>query len=281
MTRLGTSDSRRTAGQRGLTLIEVAMAAAITAIIGTLSYGALNATITTQEEALLIQERFHSARITLDRMKRELTMAFVSLHQAEDKRTITIFEGEKNKIVFDTAAYEPLERDAHQSDQLELAYYVKAVNNRFGDRVDALVRRVKYHVDDRPGEGGREEVVVEGVTKLELEYYDPIREDWRGDWSVRVDDAADMRTKLKQIQQIRDKIDDVVNDEGHDLATAAVAASAGVDANKEIDKVSADVMDGMFLPARVRIRLTFQDSDGDDISMETQVEIPMTEPLWY
>ena len=271
-------DSRRTAAQRGLTLIEVSMALAI---IGTLSYGALDATITTQEEALLIQERFHGARITLDRMKRELTMAFVSLHQADDKRTITIFEGERNKIVFDTAAYEPLERDAHQSDQLELAYYVKRVTSRFGDRVDALVRRVKYHIDDQPGEGGREEVVVEGVTKLELEYYDPIREDWRDDWEVRVDDAVEMRTKLKQIQEVRDKIEDVVNNEDNDLATAAVAATAGAEASKEVDKVADDVMDGMFLPARVRIRLTFEDSDGDPVSIETQVEIPMTEPLWY
>jgi len=263
--------------RRGLTLIEVMVASAVLGIMGTLAFGVLMTTISTQDDSLEVQQRYHSGRIALERMRRELTMAFVSLHQGEDKRTITLFEGKRDRITFDTAAHEPLTRNAHQSDQLEVAYYVKSMTLEDGERTDALVRRVKFHIDDNPGEGGREEVLVEGVHKLELEYFDEAREDWEDDWEVRIDDAMEMRERLRQVQAMRDKVEDVANDE----ATGAAGTIIAAEAEKTIDGAEEELMDGLFLPARVRIRLTLYDALGKDVVMEAQVEIPMTEPLWF
>ncbi|PIE65532.1 MAG: hypothetical protein CSA24_02540 [Deltaproteobacteria bacterium] len=257
------------------------MATAVTAILGTLSYGVMMTAISTQEDALIVQERYHAGRIALERMRRELTMAFVSLHQAEDARTVTLFEGEDDRLVFNTGAHEPLKRNVRQSDQLEVEYFTKSVETEAGDKVDALMRRVKFHIDDRPGKGGREDILVEGVRKLELEYFDEYAEDWRDEWTVRIDDAIEMRQRLKEVQAVRDQLDDARNDGGASVAGAAVTALAAEAIDREVDSVELELMEGLFLPARVRIHLVLVDNDDNEFHMETQVEIPMVEPLWY
>ncbi len=278
-------DGRRDA-QRGMTLIEIVVAVAAMSLLGTLAYGVLMTTIRTQEDAQTIQERYHAGRIAIERMKRELTMAFVSLHQAEDQRTQTLFEGERSRLVFNTAAHEPLKRNARQSDQLEVEYALKSVRGRDGYQTDALIRRVKFHIDDRPGDGGREEVLVEGVRKLEFEYFDEFREDWTNDWEVRVDDAEEMRDSLKQVQEMRDKIDDLRNAEP---ATTGIAGLAGAAkdvatasaADEIVDEAELELLDGLVLPARVRVKMVLVDRDDSEYLIESQVEIPMTDPLWY
>lgn len=269
--------------ERGMTLIEVMVAVAIWALMGTMVAGIMFSTISTQQRVLDLQARYHGGRVALDRLRRELTMAFVSLHQAEDKRTRTVFLGEGNRIVFDTAAHEPLTRDAKQSDQLEVEYRVDTVTGKNGDKVRALIRKVKFHIDDRPGSGGREEILVEGVKDLELSYFDKNRESWTDDWDVEIDDAVEMRERLKQVQQARDAVDDVRESEGQNLvesATNVVAADAG---EKVIDEAQAELMDGLFLPSRVQVRLVLEDPEDEleEHVLETQVEITMIEPLWY
>jgi hypothetical protein len=252
---------------------------AVWAILGTLVAGIMFSTVSTQQTVLDLQGRFHAGRVALDRLRKELTMAFVSLHQAEDKRTRTAFIGEANSVLFDTAAHEPLTRNARQSDQLEVEYRVDTIKGRDGRPVKALIRRVKFYIDDRPGSGGREEVLVEGVKELELEYFDKFRESWTKDWDVEIDDAFEMRERLKEVQATRDAIDDVREDE----ATGVGGVLAADEADEVVDEAQSDLMDGLFLPSRVKVRLVLEDPDEVDIEhvLETQVEITMVEPLWY
>ncbi len=273
------SGGRRQRRQRGMTLIEVMVALAVWGILGMLVGGIMFSTIATQESVLDLQARYHGGRVALDRIRKELTMAFVSLHQGEDKRTRTVFIGESDRVLFTTAAHEPLTRNARQSDQLEVEYRVDTVRSREGDRVKALIRRVKFHIDDRPGSGGREEVLVEGVKELELEYFDKFREDWTDDWDVEIDDAQEMRLRLKEVQAARETAEGVRDDEATGVG-GVVAADA---ADEVIDEAQAQLMDGLFLPSRVRVRLVLEDPEDKNIEhvLETQVEITMVEPLWY
>lgn len=267
-----------------MTLIEVMVATGIWALLGTLVAGIMFSTIETQQRVLDLQERFHAGRVALDRLRKELTMAFVSLHQAEDKRTRTIFIGEANRILFDSAANEPLTRNARQSDQLEVEYRVDRVKNDDGVDVQALVRKVKFHIDDRPGSGGREEMLVEGVKDLRLSYFDKYRERWTDDWDVEIDDAVEMRARLKEVQAARENVEGARDTAGESgivdaVATEGVASAA----DKVIDEAQAELMDGLFLPSRVKVTLVLEDPEDPSIEhvMETQVEITMIEPLWY
>ena len=76
-----------------MTLLEVMVAVALLALMGVLVYSSLVITIKSQQRAELLQERYHGARVFLHRIKRELSMAYLSLHQAEDQRTQTLFDG--------------------------------------------------------------------------------------------------------------------------------------------------------------------------------------------
>jgi hypothetical protein len=138
---------------------------------------------------------------------------------------------------------------------------------------------VKYHIDDRPGRGGREELLVAGVKELELEYYDKFREDWRNDWDVEVEDAEEMRLKLKQLNSVREQAEGVRDDEQAGIAGVVVADQV----EGQVDEAQLELMEGMFLPSRVRIRLVMEDPEDaqEEHVLETQVEITMVEPLWY
>ncbi len=268
----------RASDQRGLTLIEVMVATGLWVLLGTLISGIMFSTIETQTSTLEVQGRYHAGRVALDRLRRELTMAFVSLHQAEDKRTKTVFKGESDRLLFATAAYEPLTRNSRQSDQLEVEYRVTNVRIK-DETVRSLVRRVKYHIDDRPGSGGREELLVERVKRVEFEYFDKSRESWTSDWDVEVDDAQDMRKRLKELQTMREKVDSVREDEQTGVAGVVVADEA----DKQVDEAELDLMDGLVLPSRVRVRIVLADLEDEqrEYVLETQVEIGMVEPLWY
>lgn len=275
---------------RGMTLIEVMVAVAIMAMLGAMTYGIVFTTVRTQDEAMRMQDRFQSGRVALERIRRELTMAFVSLHQSEDKRTQTLFLGESDRLVFNSGAHEPATRGVRQSDQMEVEY---RLHRPRGQAHDALVRRVKYHIDDRPERGGREEVLVEGVRAMKIAYFDKQREDWTDEWDVRIEDAQLMRARLRELQTLREQA------EGIGAATAEAAmngatadplgavgtavAGAALEAQVDVDVAARtqELLDGLVLPSRVRITLELDNDGAANLIMQTQVEIPLTEPLWY
>ena len=260
--------------RQGFTLLEVMVAVSLLAVLGILTYMGMVTTVKAQESIKTMMERHAAARMTLTRMRNEISMAFVSLHQAEDQRTQTIFDGQQDQLIFTTMAYEPFKKDNHESDQLEVEYRLERVDNS-----QDLVRRVKSHVDDRPGKGGYEETMVSGVKDLEFEYWDPEQEKWRDDWSVIIEDAVEMREKLKLLESARD---DLKVDSGNtDLASAASETMRDAAVDLGVDELENEVMEDILLPSRVRIRIVLTDADDYDYPIETQVEVVMRRPLWY
>ena len=49
----------------------------------------------------------------------------------------------------------------------------------------------------------------------------------------------------------------------------------------DFSEAQLELMEGLFLPSRVRIRIELSLDRDTQVSMETQVEMPLTEPLWY
>lgn len=258
---------------RGMTLIEVMVAISLLGIMAMLVYSSLVITLKSQQRAEILQERYHAARVFLQRIKRELSMSFVSLHQAEDQRTRTLFDGESDRVTFNTSAYEPIRRNAHESDQLEVEYLL----GRDEDGERAIIRRAKLHIDDRAGKGGDEEIVIRGVADFELAYYDEDKEDWRDEWEVIIDDAVEKRALLKQVSAQREAVEGLRDDASSGVA--GVAAAAGLD--KLLDSAQGQVLEDIFLPTRIRIHLVIEDEDGREYVLETQTELRVLEPLWY
>lgn len=263
--------------RRGMTLIEVAVAMAVLGVMGILAYGGLAITLKSQKRADVLHERYHAARVFLTRFKRELSMAYVSLHQAEEKQTVTLFQGESDSIIFNTSSHEPIHRGVEESDQLEVEYRL----DRDEDGNRAIIRRVKYFIDDRPGRGGVEQIAVRGVHDFDIEYFDEMKEDWRSDWDVLIEDAEQKRGDMKLLLAAREELEAIRNDESGNIADSLGREMAANKGESAIDKIENEVLDQLFLPARIRIRLVLIDDEDRKYPMETQVELMVTEPLWY
>jgi general secretion pathway protein J len=178
---------RGAARRRGFTLVEVMIAAAITATIGVLVAGSFQRAAAARDLAEAQDERFTVARVALTRMARELSEAFLSDHY--DRRRFrerpTVFDGkdrgERDELLFTTMTHQRLVRDAKQSDQAVVEYTVEPHPERSGEL--ALWRREKTLVDEAPDRGGARAVVLEHVKAFDVEYWDWKREEWAREWS--------------------------------------------------------------------------------------------------
>jgi general secretion pathway protein J len=173
---------------RGVTLLEVLIAASITAVIGLLVSGSFRRAATAREVAEAQDERYTVARVALTRMAREVQEAFLTDHfdRKRFRERTTPFEGkdegERDRLLFATMTHQRLQRDARESDQAIVEYSVEPDPDRDGEL--ALYRREKVRFDEDPDRGGSRAIVADGVRAFEVSYWDWKREEWAREWSA-------------------------------------------------------------------------------------------------
>ncbi|MBN2494037.1 MAG: prepilin-type N-terminal cleavage/methylation domain-containing protein [Deltaproteobacteria bacterium] len=173
----------------GFTLLEIMIAIAILGIVMSLIYGSFARTFEVRDFVSRVQERYHSVRVAMERMARELSMAFIYDCRELDTPTgerhfWTTFKvvprGKMDEITFCSFAHLRLFRDVDESDQSEISYYSQE------DPEDAsknnLIRREKTRIDGRPGEGGEEMVLCPDIESLNFELWDEVDQDWVEEW---------------------------------------------------------------------------------------------------
>lgn len=171
---------------RGFTLIEVMIAVGITAVMGVMVMGAFQRAYAAKELTEAQDERFTSARVSLTRMAREVSQAFLSDHydRKRYRDPPTMFRGkdggDRDDLLFATMSHERLVRDAKESDQTIVQYVVEADPDHQGEQ--ALFRREKPRIDDDPEHGGSKAVVCEHVTKFDVQYWDWKKQEWAREW---------------------------------------------------------------------------------------------------
>jgi general secretion pathway protein J len=170
-----------------MTLIEVMVAMAMFAAVGVLIYGGFAQTSHAKEVLNKQLDRYHELRVGLERMVRELSMAYVSANgNVQSMRAVrTTFIGKEigfgSRIDFTSMSHMRMYRDAKESDQNELSYFL--VDDPKGDG-KVLARREQERIDDAPEEGGRVEVLISDVLEFELEYLDPATWEWLRSWDA-------------------------------------------------------------------------------------------------
>lgn len=170
---------------RGFTLVEVLIAVGITAGMAIMTIGALRDLDHASELARDQDDRYAAARVALDRLTRELSMAFLSdnYDSSRYRDPLTLFVGRDDELTFSTMSHVRLYRDAKESDQAIVAYRLDADPDHAGEK--ALFRREKVHLDDEPDRGGETDLVADHVAGLRFEYWDPKRRDWVREWTTR------------------------------------------------------------------------------------------------
>ncbi len=200
--------------REGMTLIEIMVAITIFAVVGTMIYSTFVNTARHKAQVEADIDRHHALEAALERMAREISMAFVSAQPNPNTSlqvTKTVFQGidrgSRDRLDFTSFSHRRLFRNAHESDQNELSYFLANDPDDPGETV--LARREQNRIDDDPTRGGRVDILLEGVEALELEYLDPTTHLWVTRWDTR--NATDQPNRLPSQVKIRIRVKDPRN----------------------------------------------------------------------
>lgn len=204
------------AGRRGLTLIEVALAVSILAIMAALTWGSLARTFDAYETVTDIDRRYHNVRVAMNRMARELSMSFLTAqrrHKGRERMWQTIFRAESgspfHEVHFTAFAHAILRENAKESDQSEISYFGKSDPEK-RDTYN-LMRREDPRIDQDPDEGGRVYVLAEDVKDFKLRFWEERKEDWVEEWDTENSEFAGRLPQVVEITLI------VADEDGQDL----------------------------------------------------------------
>ncbi len=200
---------RRSRG--GFTLMEVVIAISITVFMSSVVAMAFSTTSRAKEVVEKDADLYRQLRAAMNRMSREIGSAYVS-DRYDPKRyrdafdRPTNFVGERERLLFASLAHQRMYADAKESDQMVVEYFVKTSTEKNARGRQDLMRRENPLPQDRMDRGGTEEVLFEGVKKIEFSYWDSERKEWDDDWDTR-------RTERKSILPTRVRMTLITLDE--------------------------------------------------------------------
>jgi prepilin-type N-terminal cleavage/methylation domain-containing protein len=173
-------------GNRGFTLIELMISAAVASIVLVASYACLSAGVDTQKMVEPRTEVLQSARVALAMMSADLRSA-CSLSPDFDfvGEQRSLGEMEADNLDFATHFYMP--KHPGEGDYCQVSYFV---DKGRGTENFSLWRRRNPHLAPDPLAGGSREEIVRGLRGLTLEYFDGL--DWYDTWG-----DANVKKKVK------------------------------------------------------------------------------------
>ncbi|MDP9151103.1 MAG: prepilin-type N-terminal cleavage/methylation domain-containing protein [Myxococcota bacterium] len=177
----------RLVAQRGMTMIEVMVAVAVLTMVAVLIHGVINSLARGKKGEAMRSDRAHQGRESMQRLVRDLSGAYLSLHVPTVQALITqktAFVGRSaspfDRLDFTAFAHLRTDRETHESDQAEVGYFVVA-DPDVADKMD-LVRREQTPIDLYPLKGGVVDVVAEDVDEFDVRFLDPQTGQWIETW---------------------------------------------------------------------------------------------------
>jgi general secretion pathway protein J len=192
----------RPVGQRGMTLLELLVSLAILAMMALLIYGAFDSMNRGIKGEELKSERGREGRDAVLRIARELSSAFLSMHNPQNIALITrqtAFIGQHSspfdRVDFAAFAHRRIVKNSRESDQCEVGYSV-VPDPEVSDKMD-LVRREQIPIDQDPARGGVVNVLVENVELFSMKYLDAANGIWQDTWDTTLVNAQYNRLPLE------------------------------------------------------------------------------------
>ncbi|HVV48836.1 MAG TPA: prepilin-type N-terminal cleavage/methylation domain-containing protein, partial [Polyangia bacterium] len=173
----------------GFTLIEVMLALAILTFVTSIMWGSFSQTAANKRALESAQERMHTVRTALNRMARELEMAYLSDSEntaIAERRTFFVgaSRGDVDELQFSNFAHQRLRAGANEGDTALISYF----GERDPDdrRVLNLMRREtrRLQADDPNTLLGESYVLCPDVSRVKFAYYDQTLKQWNNDWST-------------------------------------------------------------------------------------------------
>jgi general secretion pathway protein J len=197
---------------RGFTLVEVLVAVAILAMVTTLVWGSFKDTFRTKSQVEAQSGRYRTVRIALERLARDLSMAYLSQNDdASQPEHRTRFYGKRNsdvdEIKFSYFGHQRLYQDANEADTSVVSYY--GARDRDEPRKTNLIRRETRRLGNLKPEdlAGEADIICDDVVRLRLDYWDSRDKQWRDEWQTTSADGQPDRlpSKVKVTLTVRDE----------------------------------------------------------------------------
>ncbi len=197
---------------RGFTLIETMVAVGILAMVTTLVLGSFRDTFRAKSTVEAQAGRYRTVRIGLERMAREISMAYVSQNEdttQPERRTFFVGKrhAELDELRFSYLGHQRLYQDANECDTAQVAYY--SARDREESRKTNLIRREtrrvsNYKFEEAPGEA---DILCDDIIKLRFDYWDARDKIWRDDWVTNTADGQPDRlpSRVKITLTVRDE----------------------------------------------------------------------------
>jgi general secretion pathway protein J len=178
---------------RGFTLIEIMVAVAILAMAVVMVFSSMRTTFKTKAAVEAQSGRYRTVRLALERLTRELSMAYISQNEdtfQQERRTF--FQGKRHadydEVRFSYFGHQRLYADGRESDTAQVVY-ICAPDREDSRRTNLLRRETRRLSNLKPDEApGETDIVCDDIVKFRLEYWDARDKQWREEW---VTTAAD------------------------------------------------------------------------------------------
>lgn len=156
-----------------------------------------------------LNQSFH---VLFDDLGEEITRSI----SRNEKVPHTLFDGAKSEIVFTTLSNRNYYRDKRESEQAEIAYFLKT---KTGRKFPTLMKRQAGLIDGDLYAGGTTYTILENVETMEFQYWDEKTAKWEDKWNsdsgntrdrfpyavkmaLTVVNSADKRLKLTTVFKI-------------------------------------------------------------------------------
>lgn len=173
-----------------MTLLEIMISVFLIGMLGVATIGVIARTQNARETIGEINDRYHGARVVLDRMAREIAMTYVSIpgSAVNDLSRIPLTlvrstpDAPVSRLLFSTFSHVRMVRNARESDQAIVEYYGKPSPK--DPKVHLLLRRVNPVINHEPERGGVAYVMLERVKRLTFRFWDKRKNDWIDNWDT-------------------------------------------------------------------------------------------------
>jgi general secretion pathway protein J len=184
--------------QAGFTLVEVLLAVGIVVTITALLWSSFSSTLRIKRNTEEAQDRYHTIYVALERMTRDLGLAYLSQNELPsviDRKTFLVYQtGMQTRLDFSYFGHQHLYRDAREGDTAIVSYYV-APDPQDRNRTHLWRRESRrlVTIPDLTKTTGDAFVLCNDVVSLRATFFDARQNEWREEWNTTSADGQPNR----------------------------------------------------------------------------------------
>lgn len=177
--------------ESGFALLQLMISLAILSVICVLTWAAVQQISRTKHRREDTMDRYQTGRNALSRIMRDISMAYLSTNQlpGRDSAPRTFFEGIRksptDELRFTYFGHLRFYEDTAEGNTAAISYTVRPdlQDSRKLNFIRRESKRIQY-VDPSALDtiAGDDEILADGITRLELWYYDPVGKRWVDTW---------------------------------------------------------------------------------------------------